>query len=137
MSLIDQEALQGLIQNEPVEPSYNYKNNSSCAEIECYNKALYNFPGRPPKYCAEHITIGMKAQPRRKCVGKDCADFAIYSHVKHRTIWGVYCKLHKPAKKYVLVTRRTCNNCKKLMPILVKGLCGHCGRQTIRLKIKC
>jgi hypothetical protein len=104
---------------------------SLCAIMGCEKKAAYNFPGRFAKYCLEHTTVGMKTQPRRRCRYKDCGNFAIYADAKHRKPEGVYCIDHKPLFGYVTVVRHKCLKCRKIMPALVKNLCGQC-EKTIR-----
>jgi hypothetical protein len=131
---IDRQALDDLIQNRPLKRAHliikdlEIPMSSMCAMIGCEEKATHNYPGEFPKYCSKHALAYMKLQPRRKCRYQGCSDFAIYSDSKHRTLNGVYCPVHKPAFGYVTVVRRPCIHCQKLMPALVKKLCGTCSR---------
>ncbi len=139
MSNINRKALADLMEGNPIEYShigmaYEQEENqiaSFCVHESCKKKALHNFPGKFPKYCSTHALKGMKSHPRRRCAAVGCEDFAIYSQKKHRTTYGIYCKLHKPSKNYTSVIRRQCKKCKKMMPILIKKICGNCSKRSM------
>lgn len=126
---INQQALEDLMQNRPSK-RYRYDPeipvSSLCASIGCEKKANHNYPGSLPKYCTAHSVKHMKLQPTRICRHDGCTNYAIYSHSKHRTLNGVYCLKHKSPSGYVNVVRKYCIHCKKLMPALVKSICGKC-----------
>ena len=87
---------------------------------DCNTTAGFGIPGHPPTKCAQHKTVGMISEPRKRCITKLCNEIALYGLNKQQ-----HCEKHKEPNEYNLV-EKDCKLCNLPMILNDQGLCGFC-----------
>ena len=56
---------------------------------KCDKYAWYGIPGHLPSSCAQHVTLGMISNPRKRCLIDKCFEISLYGYNTHE-----YCEQH-------------------------------------------
>lgn len=93
---------------------------SNCCEVtDCLIRAYYGYPSFGKRFCFTHRKEGTIKNPNKKCLVKNCEDYAIYGVSEQKR-----CELHKNQNDHNLL-ERNCVSC-GLPELLDNNLCRNC-----------
>ena len=94
--------------------------NKRCEHPGCPARASYGLPAKQATACAQHRTVGMIVQPRKKCSHPRCTNTSTHE----LDGGGRVCEAHAPAGATNLALAE-CSSC-HLPDVLTNGLCATC-----------